>query len=370
VVARARCFGGSLAIAATLCALAPALASAKLPRGFYGVASQEAPTPADLDAMRAGNVGTLRFAVHWGEIEPAPGRFHWSQLDAVVAGAAASGVRLLPFTYGSPWWLGGGAREAPIENRAQRHAWTRFHKELARRYGRGGSFWAGRSERAPITRWQPWNEPNLRYYWGRRPSARGYARLLSLASSAIRGQDSGARIMLAGLAPGRGQAPWEFLRDLYRVPRIERRFDVVAVHPYAHRLAEVEHMLERVRATISLAGDRSTPIEVTELGWASGGPSGYALVRSPKGQARMLTRSFRLLRKNRRRWRLRGAQWFSWADRESTDRGCLWCEHAGLFTLDRRPKPAWAAFEAFTTPRRRRSGEIDLATEGGSTHEP
>jgi hypothetical protein len=329
--------------------LAPPEVFAKVRADFYGVVSQGPLIDRDFDAMRRGNVGTLRFAVPWSQVEPAPGAYDWSQVDAVVAGASATGIELLPVTYGTPRWLAPEDVTPPVETQRQRNAWAALHRELARRYGRGGTFWAGRPGYAPVTQWQPWNEPNLRYFWGSRPSARRYAQMLRLAATAIRGEDPRARIVMAGLAPGRGQLPWEFLRDLYRVPRIERHFDAVAFHPYAQAMADMTYLLDRMRLAIRAAGDPRARLEITEVSWGSGGPRGYPLVTTPKGQARMLSKAFRLLRAGKRRWRIRQVDWFSWEDGAAADPACVWCEHAGLFTLDRRPKPAWRAFKRFTT---------------------
>jgi hypothetical protein len=329
--------------------LMPVDALAKGPRDFYGVVSQGPLLESDFDAMRRGRVGVLRFAVPWSQVEPAPGAYDWSQVDSLVAGAAESGIEVLPVTYGSPRWLAPEEATPPIETERQREAWAALHRELARRYARGGTFWSGRPDYAPVTRWQPWNEPNLRYFWGSKPSARKYAQMLRLAATAIREADPRARVVMAGLAPGRGQLPWEFLRDLYRVPRIERHFDAVAFHPYARGMADMKYLLDRMRWAIRVSNDSRTPLEITEVSWGSGGPRGYPLVTTPKGQARMLRKAFRLLRTGRDRWRISQVDWFSWEDGTAADPACVWCEHAGLFTRDRRPKPAWRAFKRFTT---------------------
>jgi hypothetical protein len=122
----------------------------------------------------------------------------------------------------------------------------------------------------------------------------------------------------------------------------------VAFHPDARGLADMLYVLDRMRWAINAAGDRRTPLEITEVSWGSGGPRGYPLVRSAKGQAHMLRKAFSLLEGDRRRWRISGVDWFSWQDGTQADAACLWCEHAGLFTLDRRAKPAWRAFKRFT----------------------
>jgi hypothetical protein len=328
--------------------LAPGVSASGRNGDFYGVVSQGSLVASDFDAMRRANVGTLRFPINWRQLEPEPGEYDWSQVDAVVGGATGAGIELLPFTYGVPAWLSADPR-SPLDTKAELAAWATLHSALARRYGPGGSYWAGARDPEPIRQWQPGNEPNLRYYWGGKPSARKYARLLAVAARATRAEDPRARIVLAGLAPGRGELPWEYLRDLYRVRGIEKHFDAVAFHPYAKSLADVRYLLDRMRLAARQAGDVRTPLEITELSWGSGGPRGYPLVRSPKGQARMLRKGFRTLHRGRHRWRIRGVDWFSWEDGATADTACLWCEHAGLFTLDRRPKPAWRAFKRFTT---------------------
>lgn len=334
-------------VAVACLALGAGQAQARVPADFFGVVANGPLLSDDYPRMEAGGVGKLRFLLSWRDVQPAPGVLDWSRVDAVVGGAADRGIEALPFVYGSPPWIGEEA-EPPLGSPADREAWQAFLFAAVERYGSGGSFWADRAVKVPVTEWQVWNEPNYPLYWQPEPSARDYAELLRLAAGAIRNADERARVLLAGIASVQsGPLPWAFLRDLYRVKGIERHFDAVAIHPFAPNLIGVEYQLAQIRQAMSRAGDRRTPVEVTEIGWGSDGPKQSPLVKGRKGQARSLRRAFEFLLEERRRFRIDSVQWLSYQDAARSEPGCGFCQHTGLFTLEREPKPSWRAFRRF-----------------------
>ena len=109
----------------------------------------------------------------------------------------------------------------------------------------------------------------------------------------------------------------------------------------------VEYQLVQMRQAMSRAGDRRTPIEVTEIGWGSDGPPQSPLVKGVEGQARSLKNAFELLSKKRRRFRIGSVQWLSFQDSAASEPGCGFCQYTGLFTLEREPKPSWREFRRF-----------------------
>jgi hypothetical protein len=326
-----------------LFAVSAAARSAVAP-SFFGVVPQGRPLARDFDRMR-GTVGTVRIPVYWFQCEPRPGQYDFSALDEVVGAAAGQGIDVLPFVYGSPAWLTGDAARPPVASAQKRRAWAAFLRRLVERYGPGGAFWMGREQRLPIRRWQIWNEPNFLLFWRPRPSPRGYARLLAVAARAIRRIDPQGQVVMGGVAPvGAGLSPWGFLRRLYEVPGVRRNFDLAAVHPYASTLAGVRYDIERVRAVMNAAGDRTKRLLVSELGVASWGTIPSTFVLGVDGQAEFVRRTFRLLLHERRRWRIAGVDWFTWQDEVAADPHCSFCQGAGLFDVAGRPKPAWAVF--------------------------
>ena len=82
-----------------------------------------------------------------------------------------------------------------------------------------------------------------------------------------------------------------YLNALYKIKGTKKAFDALAVHPYARKPAEALRTVRRVRTLTRKHHDASTPIWVTELGWASSGTrSRYTT--SPEGQAANLQASF------------------------------------------------------------------------------
>lgn len=332
-----------LVLGIALLSLAPSAAAAAVPPSFFGVSPQDGLTARDYGRL-AGVVGTVRVPVYWSNVEPRRGELHLDELDQAVGAAADAGIEVLPFVYGSPSWVTAEPARAPRTS-GDRRAWGSFLRVLARRYGPGGSFWRDRTGDRPVRRWQLWNEPNFPLFWAPRPSPRDYARLLASGAGAIRGVNSNARIVLGGIAPLESQPPpWEYLRRLYSFAEARRSFDAVGLHPYSPSTESLSYQVRETRRVMDEAGDRHVPIEITEIGVASSGSVPSSMIRGLDGQAKYLKRSFRLLLANRLRWRISGVVWYTWRDWHSEDPTCVFCQHAGLFDVADRPKPAWRTF--------------------------
>jgi hypothetical protein len=335
-----------LSLVVVLALAAPASVAARVSPDFFGVVPEGTLSAADFARMQS-VVGTLRVPVYWFEIEPEGDRYDFSRLDAVVGEAAARGIRVLPFVYGTPAWLGPDPARPPLDSAEARGAWSSFLRRLVQRYGPGGEFWEGRAAALPIRRWQIWNEPNFRLFWAPHPAPRQYAELLRIAAGAIRGTDPKAQIVTGGVAPvGGGMLPWVYLRRLYRVPGVERDFDFVALHPYSIRVGNTIAQVTLSREAMEAAGDATTPILVTELGVASSATIPSAFVRGEAGQAEYLRDAFAALLAKRRAWRIAGVDWFAWRDELEPDVHCGFCQGAGLFDLEGRAKPSWYAYRA------------------------
>jgi hypothetical protein len=354
----------ALLSAALFVALALTAPSAlALPREFFGI------TPAgglsidrdDLRKMESGDTGSLRLLISWGVLETAPDDLDdpdWDALDEIVGEAANRNIRVTPQVFGSPSWLRPSPVHPPINSARSKREWKEFLRELVGRYGPSGTLWTEDPDgvgpleppdRLPIRDWQVWNEQNSPTYWEPRPDAREYAKLVKLASAAIRGEDPRADIVLGGMfsTPRRPGAIHidDFLHTFYKVAGIERAFDAVAIHPYSGDIEGIERQVKLVRDELRDSRDGGTGIRITELGWATDGPRGHPLVKTRRGQARMLRESFDLLLDGRRRWNIEQVVWYVWKDH---DFDCTWCHSAGLFTRSLQAKPAWRQFKHFT----------------------
>ena len=357
---------------ALVAALAPTAASAALPRSFFGVVANEAPTPGEGQTLAAGGVESLRTPIDWAAVQPeryaAP---NWASVDPTVRAAAEAGMTVLPFLSSPPRWavgyegVGFGAeapRALPVQTATQRAGWREFLRLAVFRYGPGGSFWAENPllPARPIRIWQIWNEPNFKYF-AARPSPSQFGKLIVQSYQDLRSADPGARIVLGGLflrpkgglgkpKPGvvkRAYMAADFLERMYRTtPGVRGKFLAVALHPYSYNYKELTGEIGEVRAALKKERDPGRSLWVTELGWSSGTPSAAngnnRFEKGRQGQARELTGAFKLLEANSAAWRVKRLYWFSFTDAPGT---CNFCDGSGLFGQGFVAKPAWAAYQ-------------------------
>lgn len=333
----------ALVLAALALGVPAARAASQVPPGFFGVVPQAPLSQQDLDRMQE-VVRTVRIPIFWFQVEPRQGEYDFTELDETVERAAAAGIRVLPFVYGTPRWLSEDPAVPPLASASMRHAWGTFLRRLVIRYGPGGEIWRG-GKGLPIRRWQIWNEPNFLLFWRPRPSPRDYASLLRISARAIREENRGATIVAAGIAPVEGgMRPWTFLRRMYDVRGVRGDFDVVGLHPYAPHVRWVADQIRLIRSVMREAGDGRKPLLLTEIGVASSGRYPNAFDKGPHGQASFLRRTLELVVAKRRAWHVAGVDWFTWQDSLAPDPHCVFCEYGGLLDRSGSPKPAWWAF--------------------------
>jgi len=323
----------------------PAPATAAGPgRAFFGMQTFTHPEARDVAMMKRGGVGILR-AVFDGGYEAFPLTARWKRYDALLTAAARERIEVLPVLIGIP-----GGRPRP-RTRADRTVWGSFVRGVAARYGRGGTFWKlhPELEPMPIKAYQVWNEPNLPAYWRPADDAAGYLRLVRLTRARLRAVDPKAQTVLAGLPDSRhGTRMLEYLRKIYAQPGARTVFDVVALNPYSEHASGVLDKLNQVRAYMDRRGDRRTPIWITEVGWATGGPSS-PFRTSKAGQAAKIAGTIRTLLAARGRLRLERLILYGLQDRAyvATEKP-WWGPRVGLFDMAGRPKPAWRTFVGIT----------------------
>lgn len=245
---------------------------------FAGVTLQLADRPpafiaTRLAALRAAGFGWVRLHFNWSTIEPAPGRFEWSEADRLVAAIIAAGLEPVAVLNTTPDWA-----LAPTDAVAKNHLappadfadFARFAAAFARRYG------------DHIRYYQLWDEPNIAPHWGARHiNPVGYAQMLRTAAPAVRTADADAVILAAALAPTRDRGHLA-IDEVYFLQRMLAAgaapfFDVVAVQPFGfgysptHPRQELETLnfarAALMRRALVAAGLGDKPIWAVRYGW-------------------------------------------------------------------------------------------------------
>lgn len=379
----------------------PAAAQARAPAGFVGITSEElggAFTSASyqsqaLAAQRRAGVRLLRQTFEWAYIERPPGasgshpgesyyqlpsggyglpggtvqlpgqsfllpRFDWSLQDRLVLAAARSGITVLPVLFNPPSFHSGRPPGSTSKNTYPPRinaSMAAFASAAVARFGPGGSLWReNRGVRArPIRAWQVWNEPSLRPYWGGKPSARAYVKLLKAVNDAIKARDRKAEVVTAGIPPSllKGSVPIKkFIDQMYRAGG-KKAFDTLAINTYARSAGELIKLMRSVRKIMNRRGDRRARIWITELGWCDKGPR-HRFCVGVKKQASLIRSSLKVIRKERGKLRLRGFVYFSWRDGRpyAPDFRDQWGLHTGLLKLNGKSKPSLRVFKRGVRP--------------------
>ncbi len=331
-------------------------ASGRLPRDFFGIVTEDVLAhpgsyrTRTLNQQASMGIGLVRQTFDWATIERKPGVYDLTPYDGLVAALAAHHMRLLPVLLDPPKFRSSapakGAKPGTYPPRDYNDMAT-FAGLLVRRYGPHGSFWRDRPgiPKVPIHSWQIWNEPSLPAYWPTGPDPAAYTRLLSVVGSAIKRKDPTAEIVSAGIPQSRLGIPFaDFLKGMYAAGA-RSAFDTLAIHPYAKDDAGVAAAVRSARQIMDDNGDRTAPIWVTEVGWASAGPASQFTVGA-RGQAQRIRSTLTTLVDIRSQEHLRGVVYFGW--RDGAPYAPLfkdfWGLHTGLLTIHGTAKPALAAY--------------------------
>jgi hypothetical protein len=314
--------------------------------------------------MAGAGIQSLRFQLGWPVVQKEAGPCQaatqtgicdWRQYDAIIGGAAAAGIQPFPYLLNVPDFVDEDHNTPPVRSAEAKAAWADFVKAVVNRYGPEGTYWTTNyqvdhpgAEPVPIEQWQIWNEPSASPFWTPRPKPREYGKLVKLTSKTITDVDRDAYIALAGLfgtpvEENGGIIQPEFLRALYRTPRIERYFDAVAIHPYGPDLKRVRFQVDWARDEMKRARDGNADLWISEIGWASDHLHNQLGV-GRRGQARMLTKMYRMFRSNRSRWNVVSVDWYAWKDTDSQE-FCDFCRRSGLVDVNDRTKPSYEAYE-------------------------
>jgi hypothetical protein len=272
----------------------------------------------------------------------------WSFYDTLFDRAAKRGLTILPYLFE-------GSGPFPVPGAGSQYGgWGSWVREVAQRYGQGGSFWTGKAYAKPVTTWEIWNEPNLQ---GNNPGGatvqpENYARFFVFTSGELRAVQPGAQVLVGGLYLGGWTEPGmeSYVSALYKVSGMASAVGGVAIHPYGFtqgsQYPEFASEVINIRTVLNRRPQGSTkPLWITELGWpvGQGGEfSGRAVDATT--QAELLRLSFNWTEENASNLNVQGLIWHAVSDIDVAS----WDFHCGLRDKDGGFRPAWYSFQGQT----------------------
>lgn len=202
-------------------------------------------------AIRLWDTGTI-----WRDLEPARNRWDFRTLDAFVAKAKKSSIRILMTLGQTPGWAasnpdaespyGPGASSPPRDLTE----WERYVRTLAKRY------------KGRIHYWEIWNEYDVRHFYS--GSLDTLVKMECRAARVLKQVDKQNMI----LSPSDEGRDYRALKA-YLQAGGDRCSDIISYHFYAPR-GKPEDMLDRVtrvRALLRRYGQGDKPLWNTETGW-------------------------------------------------------------------------------------------------------
>jgi len=280
--------------------------------------------------------GSLRIPLRWRIVEPQPGQWDYSRIDAVLD-AIPKNVDILATLMSVPSWANG----VPLNTTngwfdayppTQMATWSNYVARTVTKY------------KHRIKYWEIWNEENGVDFYRPKPDVRQYAELLRTGYMAAKTADPACVVVLGGLVMnGIVPSPWEphktmanYLEALYQTGG-KPYFDVANIHLYVTPTEGVAHAGKLTRATRDMMarnGDAHKPLWITEISAVPSGKQGFE-----KEQAEFLTALYRDMRTEKQIERM---FWFKLRDMKAD---LLGGEGAmGLLTINGRQKPAFEAF--------------------------
>jgi hypothetical protein len=348
-----RLSAGLVVLSVAILLLVAASASAKAPKGFFGVSAVQ-PTAADFSGMGDLGVGSFRVEFSWGAIQASQGgNYNFNGTDERVRLAAESGMEIVPILFGTPpFFTGDGEHIYGPKGDAQRSGWQDFVEAAMTRYRRGGEFWAANPQldsRLAPTSMILWNEQNALSFWWPKANPKQYAKLLSDTREALDRVDRSLEIVTGGMFgfpqdKKKSINAKPYLKKLYKQRGAKNNIDGVSIHPYDGKLKGVKKQVNSARRVMNKAGDRKAGIVIGEFGWSSGGRKNNEFVKSKKGQAKLLKKAHNLFLNKRRKWKISSIYWFTYKDYDSGS-FCLWCAKAGLVNQRGKLKPSGKAYK-------------------------
>src|SRR6202035_694985 len=158
-----------------------------------------------------------------------------------------------------------------------------------KRYGKGGTFWAGRPDMGS-TAVELLNEPGNPYFWSDATNYAAYASLSRVVHAALEANFAPANRPKLLLSYDGGYGGSEYGRAIFAAGAVA---DGVTVHPYGGKSSPAASAEGHRERAVQAHAETGLPVYVTEIGWPTAvgqPPTGDSLQWTEQQQAENITR--------------------------------------------------------------------------------
>lgn len=288
----------------------------------------------------------------WAYVEQSPGEYNWDHPDRIIKHANNQGLTVIARMGIVPPWANADTTDqiATLNLLPEEHysTFATFVAAFAERY------------QDDVSHIIIWNEPNLNFEWGNRPTDPvEYTALLREVYITVKATNPDMIVLNGALAPtnappGASDGGWndlDFLRLMYEAGAADY-FDALAVHnypfnqpPQAAPAPDVLNFrrLELMRDIMIEYGDEDKAIYITETGWNDHPRFAYGV--TPNQRIEYTLALYEMLPQ----------------DYPYVETACLWQfrlpaptnsypDYFTLVTVDFEPKPIYEALQAYAVP--------------------
>jgi hypothetical protein len=203
---------------------------------LYGMS--QADINATLDQMQSIGVQNIRVFVPWALIQQSPTTYDWSELDKVMAAAAARNMGVMAEVNATPTWAGpnpGNPGFPPGSDTPNVAAFTNFMQAFMAHTVNGASY------ASIVSAYEIWNEPN--YIQFSNPiSPEAYATLLAAVYPVIKAVDPTSTVVAGAVGATQNSPftmdPVTFVQRMLAAlgPNALNYFDALSIHPYSDQI--------------------------------------------------------------------------------------------------------------------------------------
>lgn len=226
-------------------------------------------------------VTTTREDFSWEHTEPTRGNWDWSRGDNMFTAASRTGMDILVILdYAAPWaaQVPGNFQSLP----SNISAYANYSREVVRRYGPGGTFWAQHPELnpQPVRTVEVFNEPWGYWGWPGEPDPAFYARMSRATTEAVHAENPDVDVLISGDLLQARRNPYDVRGWISAVldadPGLGQIIDGYSIHPYhmggpndARPDPRWDYSkVEQIRR-ITAAHGANKPFWITELGYST-----------------------------------------------------------------------------------------------------